>query len=58
MKMGKQDPRRALTVLKPCGNAFSAQKTYMGSILDRKALQHWLKMSKNGIFDHFTPKIS
>ena len=35
-KMAKTDPRRGLTVLKPCGNAFSAQKTYMGSILDRK----------------------
>ena len=26
MKMPKRDPRRAQTVLKPCGNAFSAQK--------------------------------
>ena len=34
MKMPKRDPRRAQTVLKPCGNAFSAQKTYLGTILD------------------------
>ena len=44
MKMAKEDPRRALTVLKPCGNVFSAQKTYMGPILDRKTLI----LAKNG----------
>ena len=26
IKMAKRHPRRAMTVLKPCGNAFSAQK--------------------------------
>ena len=36
--MAKTEPRRAPMILKPCGNIFSAQKTYMGSILDRKTL--------------------
>ena len=44
--MAKRDPRRALTVLKPCGNAFSAQKTYMGSILDRKTSNFGWKCPK------------
>ena len=39
MKMAKRDPRRAQTVLKPCGNAFSAQKTYLGTILDHFYVQ-------------------
>ena len=30
MKMAKRDPRRVLTVLKPCRNAFSAQKPTWG----------------------------
>ena len=30
MKIAKNDPKRALTVLKPRLNVFSAQKTYMG----------------------------
>ena len=37
-KMAKTASRRATTVLKPCGNVFSAQKTYVGSNLDRKTL--------------------
>ena len=36
MKITKKGPRRTVTVLKPCENAFSAQKTYMWSFLDRK----------------------
>ena len=46
MKMAKRDSTRALTVLKPCGNAFSAQKTYMGSILDRKTSNFGWKCPK------------
>ena len=38
MKIAKRDPRRALTVLKPCGNAFSAQKPIMGSSCIEKPL--------------------
>ena len=30
MKMAKREPRRALTVVKLCGNAFSAQKPIWG----------------------------
>ena len=47
--MAKRDPKRALTVLKPCGNDFSAQKTYMGSILGRKTSNFGLKCSKMAI---------
>ena len=46
MKMAKRDPRRTLMLLKLCGNAFSAQKTYMGSILDRKTSKFGLKCPK------------
>ena len=58
MKMDKREPRRALTVLKPSGNAFSAQKTYMGSILDWKTSNFGWKCPKMAFFGHFGPKIS
>merc|ERR1712074_309345 len=53
--MAKWDARHALMVLKACGNAFSAQKTYRVSILDRKTSNFGRKYQKNGIFGHFGP---
>ena len=50
MKMAKRDPRCALTVLKPCGNDFSAQETYMGSILGRKTSNFGWKCPKKAFF--------
>ena len=33
MKMAKRDPRRALTVLRPCGNAFWwSEKNFFGTL--------------------------
>ena len=57
MKMAKRDPRRALTALKPCGNAFSAQKPIWSPSWIEKPLT-LAEMPQNAIFGHFGPKIS
>ena len=51
MKMAKRDLRRALTALKPCGNAFSAQKPIWGpSWIDKP-----LTLAENAQKRHFLP---
>jgi len=55
MKMAKWDARRALMVL-PCGNAFSAQKTYRVSILDRKTSNFGQKCPKMAFLAILDPK--
>ena len=56
MKMAKWDARRALMVLKPCGNAFSAQKTYRVSILNQKTSNFGRKCPKMAFLAILDPK--
>ena len=51
MKMAKWDARRALMVLKPCGNAFSAQKP----IWDPSWIEKPLNLAENAQKCHFWP---
>ena len=51
MKMAKRDPRRALTVLKPRGNAFSAKKPIWGPSWIEKPLI----LAENAQKWHFWP---
>lgn len=56
MKMAKTYPKSALTVMKPCGNMFSAQKTDIWAHLGPKKRYISLKMP-NGHFGHKKSKL-
>ena len=51
MKIAKRDPKRALTVLKPCGNAFPAQKLKK----DPSWIEKPLTLAENAQKWHFWP---